>query len=148
VIGVRHLQPPAEALELAADHPHLALGQHLGQVIRMGVEEHQGDLAAVVEAGDPVGLARVARRQVRAHAQSQGRDPVRLRLGDLRRVAAVDHPAGQVPAEVDHLGPGQGLDRRGAARPDAGQAGDRSEEGKQNLGAQGFFLRHPLTDGT
>ena len=125
MIGVRHLQAAAEALDLTADHPHLALRQHFGQVVGMGVEEYQGDFATVVEAGDPVGLTWIARRQVLADAERQGRDPVRLGLGDLRCIAPVDHRARQVPAEVDHLRPAEAFEQLGEARPDPGQRGDR-----------------------
>ena len=119
MVGVGDLQAVGEDLDLAADDPLLTLGQHPVQVILAGMEEDQVQLASLVAAGDAIGLARVARRPVGADHNSQGGDAAGLGGGHLGRIAPVDQPARQVPAEVDHLRPGQRLEQLGKARPHA-----------------------------
>ena len=55
---------------------------------------------------------------------------------DLGRVAAVDQPARQVPAEIDDVRARQGLEQLGIARSDAGQRGQGRKQGKENFGSQ------------
>ena len=109
MVGVRHLHLALVEIDLAAHHPDLARGQQLLEVILAAVEVGEAEPAGLVAAPDAIGLARIARHQVLVDRHGDRGDLAGLGLGDLGRVAAVDHGEGQVPEQVDDQGPGQPL---------------------------------------
>ena len=130
VVGVGDLDFLGEGFDLAADHPDLALGERLPEVIFVSVEEHQGDGAGVVGAVDLVGKPLIGRFFVAFHGQRHGGDGAGLGVLDLGRVTAVDDRRRQVPAEVDQVGPGGLFYQLRNPRPDAGQRRHRLEQGE------------------
>ena len=137
MVGVRHLHLALVEIDLAAHHPDLARGQQLLQVILAAVEVGEAEPAGLVAAPDAIGLARIARHQVLVDRDGDRGDLARAGLGDLGRMAAVDHGEGQVPEQVDDQGPGQPLDELAPARPDSGQRCHLGEQGRQTERAHG-----------
>ena len=73
-------------------------------------------------------------------ADGQGRDAARFRLGNARRVGAVNNAAGQVPEHIDHMRADGALHQLAKARAKAGQGGDIGEKREQNLGTHATGL--------
>ena len=133
-VGVHHLQHVVVQLNRAGDVAHLALGQKLTQVILARVEicERQR-LPGVVAGDDTVGRARAVarRRPVLVDGDGDGHKLAGLHLIELRPRPAVDRAGGQVKQQVDdarRLAVEQPRIEPLQLRPDAGQAGEGSEQ--------------------
>ena len=137
MIGMGDLHFVAEMLDLAADDADLALGQHLVQVIRPGVEEHENQRPRIVGTPHLVRQTRIRRRVVFVDTHRQGGDGAGGRRVHLRREAAVDQPDRQMPAQIGHMGSGERLDRLADARTDTRKFGDRREKGVKDLRTHG-----------
>ena len=69
------------------------------------------------------------------HLQGQGRHGAGRRVGHFWRKPAVDQPGRQMPAQIDHLFPGQPGDRLRDTRPDARKGGGGGEQRIKDFGA-------------
>ena len=146
VVRVDHGRAAVEPLDLAADIERRADRQRLFEIVAMGVEEGEGDLAGVVMGEDPPRNAPVAARRllVTVDADLEGDDGAFRRQRDARLVAPVDDADGKVEEEIDDarrvllVRPAdQPAERDAELRPDAGKAGDRAEEGVEDVRAHG-----------
>ena len=99
------MQAAVIKLSRAADQTLLTFGQGRGQIVFPPVKIDQGDLAGGVRTIDPIGNATIGgrRRVMLVDRQFEGHDPTGLEIGQIRAVAAVDGPDGQVPQQIDHL---------------------------------------------
>ncbi len=147
VVRMDHGRAAVEPLDLAADIERSADRQRLFEVVAMGVEEGEADLAGVVVGEDPPRDAPVAARRllVAVDAHLEGDDGAFRRQRDAGLLAAVDDADRQVEEEIDDarrillVRPAdQPAERHAELRPDAGKAGDRAEEGVEDVGAHGL----------
>ena len=100
-----HLSLIVVVLELSTDQAGLAHRQLRHEVILMGVKEHQGQIAGIVETVHPVRHAPVLGRRgvMLAHGHGNGDDNALGRGRDRRPQAPVDHRIGQVPQKIDNV---------------------------------------------
>jgi hypothetical protein len=106
---VGHLDLVAEAFDPAADHAGLAHRQLLLEVVALGVEKHELDIARFVVAAHTVGLPRVVRLVMRIHVDREGGDRPFGSLGNPGGEAPVDEPARAMPEQIGDLGHGAGI---------------------------------------
>ena len=146
VVGMRHLQLVAVALDAPRHVALLADGKLPLDELALGVEEHEVELSRLVLDPHLVGRAVVAarRRVVLEDAHLERGDRARHGLGDGRLGAPVDDAVGQVPQQIEHarLGDaGRQVDafahQQDQPRTDAGQRLQRGEEGRQLDGPHG-----------
>jgi hypothetical protein len=138
MVGMRHLHLALVELDPPADDPHLARRQQPLEIVLAAIEVGEAELAGLVAAPDPVGLARIARHVVLVDRHGQRGDLAGLGLRNLRRIAAVDDAQRQVPQQVEHQRPGQPLHEFAQPRADPRQRGYLGEKGGEALGAHGW----------
>ena len=128
------------ALGLAADDAARAGGVLALQMRPMSAEEDQGEGARRVSGAYPPGLARSARLLVTLDGDDEGLMLAAERLGDARS-APLHDVLRRHEEEVAHSGsPRHALDEGGDAWADPLQAGDRREQGKENLRPHGVKI--------
>ncbi len=140
---MHHLQIAVVDLGDAGDVAQLADRQQLLQIILAGVEECQRQRGVGIVAGDDaIGRPHPVRRRraMLQHGDCDGHDFAGAHLVEFRPRAAVDRARRQMKQEIDDAG-------RLAAeqfrielfqlRPDAGQAGERGEQGAEDVGPHG-----------
>ena len=152
MVGMDHLRPAVEPFDAAADIADRPDRHHAFEKGRLGMEENERDLAAVVVREDAVGLLAVSgrRRHMPVDAKLERHDRAFGRAGDARLVAAVDDRRRQMEEEIDDarqagafLGPEQAADRLADFRTDPGKARHVAKERVEDVGAHGAFCLRP-----
>ena len=121
VIGMHHLDLAAVVLDAPAHHAHGSFGQPLAEPVALCVEEDQGEGSRLVGAIDPGGAAPVGRGLVLIDPYRERRRGVGHGFGNLRCMAPVDQPGGEMPEQVQHERPGQTFEGRAGAGADPRQ---------------------------
>ncbi len=141
-VGMHHLQHAVVEFGGAGDVARLAHRQQLLQVVAARVEIGQRDVAGVVVGVDAIGRARAMRRRrpVIVHRHRHGDHLAGLHVAQFGARAAVDGARRQMKQEIDHARR-LALEQPGIVlfqlRPDAGQAGERGEQGVEHERAHG-----------
>ncbi len=149
MVGMGHLNGAPVMLDLAGDDSPAALGQHFAQPVGTSMEKDQFGLAGLVRRENFIGQTAIGRRDVFVDVQHHGRDSARRRILDQGLEASVYQALRQVPEEINDMGAGaDALHQPGIARADAGQAGERLEQGIQDFGPHGPPLRARMADRT
>ena len=135
-IGMHHLQHAVVERGDARDDAPLAHRQELLEVIALGVEEGEDQVAGVVAGVDLVRRARAVRRRrpVAVDRHRDRCDAARHDVADHRTRTPVDRAARQVKQQVEHargcvLAREQPLIKLAELRPHAGQRGQRGKQG-------------------
>ena len=123
MVGMDHVEFAAEAVDAAADRAGLAERQGLQQIILARVEEDEVDETGRVGAVHLVRLARIVGLHVPLNPHHDRGDGATLGGREMRLVAAVDQPAGQVPGHVDDERSGQLFHQLREPLTDARQTG-------------------------
>ena len=141
-VRMHHLQHAVVKFGSAGDEAQLARRQELLQVVLARVEKCERQRAGVVAGDDPVGRARPVRRRrtVLLDGHRHRDDRAGLHIAQLGAGAPVDSAGRQMKQQVDDTrrrAIEQPLVKLLELRPDAGKAGERGEEGVEQVRPHG-----------
>ena len=134
VVRVCHLQHAVKTFKFAADNPHRADGQILGNRISINLKENQSQIFAAVADEHPVGLLPCFRRNMFNNLNPHGANPARHGVFKPRPVRAIDNSRRQMKRQINNFAAAQKiLQQFNGLAADAFQHRNIGKQGKQNL---------------